>query len=225
MPAQHVDRPRYFLVGAGTGILTLGLAAAIMLLPPIMGLGLDISGSAETLGVTPEIARRASEASVQELFIGPGSFTFVVTPDGLPFYGPAEAAHMRDVRIVVLGFFGLVLASATVVVLASRGMRGSDVLRAVRRGAVALVLVFGTIGLALVIAFDPLFTLFHLIAFPSGGWQFDPTSQRIVQLYPTTFWEFAAGTLAVVSIAIGMLTIAVTTVQLRRSGAAGRLPR
>jgi hypothetical protein len=42
-----------------------------------------------------------------------------------------------------------------------------------------------------------------------------------VQLYPIALWEFAAGTLAVLSVAIGLLVIAVTTLLLRRGSARG----
>jgi integral membrane protein (TIGR01906 family) len=216
LAAHNTDRPRRVVAGVGAAIVIVGVAAAILLLPPLMNLGLEIGGSAAILDVPPEVARRASELSVQELLIGPGSFTFAATPGGQPFYGPAEAAHMQNVRVVVYGFFGLVLAGAIAVVIATRRMSGSDALRAVRLGATGLVLVFSAVGIGLVVAFDALFTLFHEIVFPAGGWQFDPSTQRIVQLYPTAFWEFAAGTLAGLSVAIGIVVIAVTTLLLRR---------
>lgn len=224
MVVHNSDGPRRLVAGVGTPIVIVGVAAAILLLPPVMNLGLEIGGSAAILGVPPEVARRASEQSVQELLIGPGSFTFAATPGGPPFYGPAEASHMQNVRIVVYGFFGLVLAGAIAVVLSTRRMSGPDALRAVRLGATGLVLVFAAIGVGLIVAFDALFTLFHRIVFPGGGWMFDPTTQRIVQLYPTPFWEFAAGTLAGLSVAIGLLVIAVTTMRLRRSQARGPAP-
>ena len=224
MVRHSTDRPPRLLAGVGTAIVILGVAAAILLLPPVMNLGLEAGGSAAALGVAPDIARRASELSVQELLIGPGSFTFAVTPGGPPFYGPGEAAHMQNVRGVVFGFFGVVLLGAIAVALSIRRMSESDALRAVRRGATGLVLVFAAIGFGLIVAFDALFTLFHRIVFPGGGWTFDPTTQRIVQLYPTPFWEFAAGTLAAMSVAIGLLVIAVTTVRLRRGRAGGSAP-
>jgi integral membrane protein (TIGR01906 family) len=210
-------RPWRGVAGIGTAIVIVGVAAAILLLPPVMNLGLEIAGSAAMLGVPAEVARRASELSVQELLFGPGSFTFAATPGGPPFFGPAEVTHMQNVRVVVYGFFGLVLAGAIAVALSTRRMGRPGALRAVRLGATALVLVFAAIGIGLVIAFDALFTLFHRIVFPGGGWLFDPTTQRIVQLYPTPFWEFAAGALAGLSVAIGLLIVATTTLLVRRS--------
>lgn len=221
LAVHHPARPLRFVAGVGTAIVILGVAAAILLMPPVMNLGLEIGGSAAILGVPPEVARRASELSVQELLIGPGSFTFTATPGGPPFYGPAEAAHMQNVRVVVYGFFGFVLSGAVAVGLSTRRMRGTDALRAVRLGATGLVLVLAAVGIGLVIAFDALFTLFHRIVFPGGGWQFDATTQRIVQLYPTLFWEFAAGALAGLSVAIGLLVILITTLLLRRIGTPG----
>jgi integral membrane protein (TIGR01906 family) len=217
LATYNANRPWQLFAGVGTAIAIVGVAAAILLLPPVMNLGLEVGDSAAVLGVAPEVARRASELSVQELLLGPGSFTFAAVPGGQPFYGPDEAAHMQSVRVVVYGFFGVVLAGAVAVVLSTRRMSRSSGLRAVRLGAAGLVLVVAAIGVGLVIAFDTLFTMFHLIAFPGGGWQFDATTQRIVQLYPTPFWEFAAGTLAGVSVAIGILVIAVTTLLLRRT--------
>jgi integral membrane protein (TIGR01906 family) len=224
MVARNTDRPRRLAAGVGTAVVIVGIAAAILLTPPVMNLGLEVGGSAAILGVAPEVARRASELSVRDLLIGPGSFTFAATPGGPPFYGLAEAAHMQNVRLVVYGFFGLVLAGAIAGAFSIRRMSGPDALRAVRLGATGLVLVFAAIGVGLVVAFDALFTLFHRIVFPGGGWMFDPTTQRIVQLYPIPFWEFAAGTLAGLSVAIGLLVIAVTTIRLRRSQARGPAP-
>lgn len=217
--ANSTEPPGHPVAGVvaavGTAIAIVGVAAAILMLPPVMNLGLEVGGSAAILGVAPEVARRASEISVQELLFGPGSFTFVVVPGGQPFYGAAEAAHMQNVRVVVYAFFGLTLAAITAVALSTRQMGRSSGPRAVRKGAVGLIVAVATIGVGLIFAFDALFTLFHLIAFPGGGWQFDPGTQRIVQLYPTAFWQFAAGTIAGLSVAIGLLVIAVTTLLMR----------
>jgi integral membrane protein (TIGR01906 family) len=202
--------------GIGTAVAIVGVAAAILLLPPVMNLGLEFGDSAAILGVPPEVARRASERSVQELLLGPGTFAFAATPGGPPFYGSSEALHMQDVRVIVYGFLAVVVAGALAVAVSIRRMDRAEALRAVRLGAAGLVAVFAVIGIGLVVAFDALFALFHRIVFPGGGWQFDPTTERIVQLYPTAFWEFAAGTLAVFSVAIGVGVSAGTTLLLRR---------
>lgn len=224
MAARITDRPRRAVAGVGTAIVIVDVAAAILLLPPVMNVGLEIAGSAAILGVPPEVARRASELSVQELLVGPGTFTFAATPGGPPFCGPAEAAHMQNVRVVVYGFFGLVSAGAITVAVSTRQMSGPSALRVIRLGATGLVLVVVAIGVGHGVAFDRLFTLLHQIVFPGGGWMFDPTTQRIVQLYPTLFWEFAAGTLAALSAAIGLVGIVVTTMRLRRSQGRGPVP-
>jgi integral membrane protein (TIGR01906 family) len=216
MVARSMNGLWRLVAGLSTAIVIVGIAAAVLLLPPVMNVGLEIGGSAAVLGVAPDVAQRASELSVRELLIGPGSFTFATTPGGQPFYGPAEAGHMQNVRVVVYGFFGLVVASAVAVVISTQRMSQPAALRAVRLGTAGLVSVVATIGIGLIVAFDALFTMFHRIVFPGGGWQFDATTQRIVQLYPTAFWEFAAGTLAGLSVAIGLLVIGATTLLLRR---------
>jgi len=75
LAARITDRPRRAVAGVGTAIVIVDVAAAILLLPPVMNVGLEIAGSAAILGVPPEVARRASELSVQELLVGPGTFT------------------------------------------------------------------------------------------------------------------------------------------------------
>ena len=64
---------------------------------------------------------------------------------------------------------------------------------AVLRGIIArrAGLVIGTIvlGVFASVAFDQAFELFHEIFFPGGNFAFDPTTERLVQLYPFAFWQ------------------------------------
>jgi uncharacterized membrane protein len=60
-----------------------------------------------------------------------------------------------------------------------------------------------------VVAFDPLFELFHRVFFPQGDWAFDPGSQRLVQLYPFRFWQVMAAALGVLSVLLGVARWAV----------------
>ena len=40
--------------------------------------------------------------------------------------------------------------------------------------------------------FDATFTAAHQLLFPAGTWTFNPATDRLVQLYPETFWVAAA---------------------------------
>ena len=46
---------------------------------------------------------------------------------------------------------------------------------------VAVTVIGGALG---VLLFEPAFTLFHELFFPGGNWQFDPRTDRLVQLFP-----------------------------------------
>ena len=87
--------------------------------------------------------------------------------------------------------------------------------RAVRGGALGLTvgtIVLGVVGL---VAFDQLFSVFHEIFFPAGSYLFDPTTDRLVQLFPFQFWDETALVVGVVIIAIALV---VAFVAGRRAG-------
>ena len=80
----------------------------------------------------------------------------------------------------------------------------------IRRAGLATALTTVLLGLLSLVAFDSLFTLFHQVFFPGGNWSFDPSTQRLVQLYPVRFWQIVAaafGTL-VVTIALAAWLLA-----------------
>ena len=62
---------------------------------------------------------------------------------------------------------------------------------AVRGGALGLIVGRGGRGVALV-AFDWLFETFHSLFFPGGSYDFDPATERLVQLFPFQFWQETA---------------------------------
>jgi uncharacterized membrane protein len=77
--------------------------------------------------------------------------------------------------------------------------------RAVSRGGAAAAIGAIVVGVVGTIAFGSLFTLFHEIAFPGGNWAFDPTTQRLVQLYPLAFWQIAAAAFGLLVVVLGSL--------------------
>src|SRR5687767_14904395 len=98
--------------------------------PPWMHLALDLSGGALGLG-TPQQAYQVSDQTVAELFAGPGTFSS---------FAADEAAHMRDVRVVLWGFLALVMASlAAITWRLSRNSRSVQTWRAISRGGLLLV--------------------------------------------------------------------------------------
>lgn len=205
-PRRVAGKLASIVVGVATFLAILGIAAVVLVSPPAFHLGLDQAGSADILGLSGSETYRVSDLTVAELVAGPGTFAFSVPEGGPRFYDPSEASHLRDVRVVLAGFLAaFALAFAVLAVGSVRARHAARYWRAVGGGAAALVVGFIVLGALLIVAFDRLFTLFHVIFFPGGDWAFDPTTERMVQLYPTAFWEYAAAVLAVVGIGLGVV--------------------
>jgi integral membrane protein (TIGR01906 family) len=188
-----------------TAVLLLAAVLLTLFLPAYIHAALDASGAPRILGVTPEQAHALSDRTVHELFFGPATFAFA-GPDGRPFYDANEAAHLRDVRVVLFAFLA-VAGAALVLALAALavGWRNAAIWRAIARGGAGLAVVLAFIGVFAIVAFETVFELFHVIFFPGGNWAFDPTTQRLVQLYPLAFWQITAGALGVLAIGGGLL--------------------
>jgi hypothetical protein len=209
-PIPAVAAPRSLvasvLVPMATVVLLIALAVLPLLTPPLMHAFLDASRAHDWLGTTPAVAHGLSDATVTELVLGPGTFA-ISAPDGRPLYDPAEAAHLRDARLLLwllLGS-GIIVAAALAVRLRAVPDRARTWRGIARGGAIAALgaIVVGGVG---VVAFDPLFELFHRVFFPGGNWAFDPRTQHLVQLYPYAFWELAATGLGIGLVVLGSLT-------------------
>ena len=73
------------------------------------------------------------------------------------------------------------------------------------------------IGSAFAIAFDQAFTIFHDLLFPAGNWEFDPATDRLVQLFPYDFWTETSVAIAVVGLLLTLATWAFARRMARRS--------
>ena len=69
--------------------------------PAWMHFAVDLSGGSSAQP-TAQLAHQFSDATVTELFVGPGTFQQ---------FAPDEAAHMRDVRVVLWAFLGAAAVS------------------------------------------------------------------------------------------------------------------
>jgi integral membrane protein (TIGR01906 family) len=178
----------------------LALAILPLLTPFFVHAGLDAASSEQYLRLDRASTAALSDRTVSELVFGPGTFAFP-GPDGAPFYSAAEAAHLRDARVLLIGFLALgVLSLAFVGVSLLRGRRWN----AVARGAAGLAVATVVIGVVGFFAFEPVFELFHQIFFPGGNWAFDNATSHMVQLYPYAFWELAAAGLGAFAIGIAV---------------------
>jgi integral membrane protein (TIGR01906 family) len=181
------------------------LAVLPLLGPWFVHPALDAAGSAGRLGLASDETHALSDQSVRELVLGPGDFGFD-GPDGTPFYGPEERAHMGDARLLL----GLCLAAGGVsllglaLTLVRRPEQRRLTWKLIARSGLVVALAVVVLGVLSSVAFDSLFTLFHRLAFPGGNWTFDPQTQRLVQLYPFGFWQIAAAALGALMMVLGL---------------------
>jgi len=187
------------LLSLAAAISILAVALLLLLTPVWTHFALGASGGTNAL-VTSAQSLEINDRTVAELFVGPGTFHYS-DPPGPTIYSADEAAHMRDVRVVLFGFLALAGVSIVFIVASlMRRPRDAGRWRAVSRGGIWLIGAMVVLGVFAAFAFEAAFTLFHEIFFPGGNWSFDANS-FLIRLYPETFWElssFALGTLAIV---------------------------
>ena len=97
------------------------------------------------------------------------------------------------------------------------------------RGVLLGLRVSGCLGAALLIwgaaDFDGLFTAFHRVAFPNGGWLLDPRTDLLIRLMPTAFFTDLALRILLCLLAAGLLAGLAARMALRHGSAAeGRMP-
>jgi integral membrane protein (TIGR01906 family) len=197
---------RSVVVFVATILVILALAVLPLLSAPFVHAALDAAGSARLLGLETAVTHALSDRSVAELVGGPGTFAFV-GPDGMPFYDEAERRHLGDARALLwlLLAAGAIAAGLIAILLAAarRSVRAS-LWRAVSRAGATTALIVVVVAVVGLVAFEPLFTIFHEVFFPAGGWSFDPSTQRLVQLYPFLFWQIASAGLGLLVLILGV---------------------
>jgi integral membrane protein (TIGR01906 family) len=193
------------LVPVGTVVAILALAILPLLTPWFVHAALDYARADAWLRLSPAATHALSDRTVAELVLGPGAFAFVGR-DQQPFYDPSEVSHLRDARtlLYLLLGAGLVSSIAIGVPLARRPDRAST-WRGIGRGGAAVVLGVVVLAVGGLLAFGPLFELFHRVFFPGGNWAFDPRTQHLVQLYPFAFWQVATAAFGVLALSIGLV--------------------
>jgi len=220
-------------IGRGLAALVTGVATALLIVAVAIPLFLNPLWVPFEQGRTQATAwtgydetqlQAATGSILHDLVIGPPSFDVVV--GGEPVLDERERQHMRDVRGVFIGFFAatLVAALAAVAIAISRRGRPAGRLatwRAVRNGAIGLVVGLVVVGGVAFVAFDVLFETFHRLLFAGGSYDFDPSTERLVQLFPFAFWQESAIALGVVCIVLAAIVAAVASRRARAASRAG----
>jgi integral membrane protein (TIGR01906 family) len=198
----------------GVSVLTLvallAITLSLFLFPPVTHLFLGLARSADVLNVEPAVAHALSDALVRDLLIG-GAFEVPLNAE--PLLSASERSHLVDVGIL----FRILMATgaiscATLVGVYLRNRRWF--VQGLRDGAILLGVGAAVVGAAFTFAFDATFTFAHELLFPAGNWTFNPATDRLVQLYPTTFWVWTASSFC--AVLVGAATLGFLFARTRR---------
>jgi integral membrane protein (TIGR01906 family) len=209
------------LTAVATALVIVALSILPFLTPAWVDFDQGWTGAIGYTGYTHDELRGATQSILADLVIGPPDFD--VTVRGVPVLTEPERSHMRDVRGVFAGFFGLAVLAAVGLVASFVGARrlghAERAWAAVRIGARALAVAVPIAGVVAFFAFDTAFEIFHRLFFPGGTYTFDPRVDRLVQLFPFDFWS---QTTFAVGIVILVVALVVATVAGRRARGAER---
>ena len=142
---------------------------------------------------------------------------------------PHEAAHMADCRRLIRLAGTLCWVAGGAVLALAAGMLPRKSRRDFVRGALCGLRMTGALGAALLlwgaVDFDGLFTAFHRLAFPNGGWLLDPRTDLLIRLMPTAFFTDLAVRILLYMLAAGILAGLAARITLRFGiAAADRTP-
>lgn len=196
------------VTGVALALVIVALAILPFLAPPWVAFAQGRAQADAWTGWTTGQLATVTNQVLADLVVGPPDFD--ATLDGVPVLNANERSHMRDVR-GVFGAFFLAAAGAAVLLaallLASRGPGArARFWRRVERSGLAIAAVTVVGGLAGMLLFDQAFILFHEVFFPGGNYLFDPSTERLVQLFPQSFWVDSTIGVGVVVILLALLT-------------------
>lgn len=181
-------RIQAILVGTASAIVIVSVAIVPFLTPAWLAFEQGRAQAPAWTGFGEADLATVTNAIVGDLVAG-GEFD--VELHGAPVLDERERSHMRDVRTVFQGLWTLTAASIVVLLVGFRGER-ARFRRAVARGAAVLAVAVVAAGAVALVAFDALFEAFHRVFFAGGTYTFDPGEDRLVQLFPFTFWQETA---------------------------------
>jgi len=203
---KPINRVMRWIATILTPLMILMIVVRVLITPAFAKIEYKMPGFPEDpFGFTLEDRLKWSEPSITYLVNTAGieylqELTF---DDGTPVYNAEELSHMADVKSVVvwmrtvLSVLMLVLVWITYVEV--KNGRRLEMLAAIRKGAWATIGLIALILIFVTVAFDNLFTWFHMLFFKSGTWMFY-TSDTLIRLFPMRFWQDAF-------IAVGVLSI------------------
>jgi integral membrane protein (TIGR01906 family) len=207
-----------------TAFLLLAVAIVPFLTPAWVSFEQGRAEAAAWTGFTPAELSLATDSILHDLVLGPPDFAASV--QGQPVLSERERSHMRDVRAVFTVFAGLAVAAAVGLTLLVAGARRlghpERAWAAVAAGAKWLIAGIVVAAVVVTFAFDQAFELVHTLFFPAGSFDFDPRTDRLVQLFPFQFWFETTLAVGVVVIGLAALTWLVARERARGAASAAR---
>ncbi len=192
------------IIALATATVVVALGMLLFLNPVWVAFEQDRAQAHEWTGLSEAQLRPVTNAILEDLVLGPPDFDAVV--DGTPVLNDRERGHMRDVRSVFAGFYAVAAVAAVVLLLAwLRRGDGMVFWRRIARSGRALAIGTVVVGGLGVLFFDAAFALFHQLFFPAGSYNFDPATERLVQLFPYQFWIETTAVLGGVLVVAGIV--------------------
>ncbi|MBI4198197.1 MAG: TIGR01906 family membrane protein [Chloroflexi bacterium] len=120
-----------------------------------------------------------------------------ITVDGrsVSLFTEREVLHMADVKQLVYWVYRLQEGSLLFLFLwVTLGffVQGSDFIPRTRRllleASVLAMVIVGAAGFAAMVAFQPIFLLFHRLSFANNLWMLDPATSFLLRMFPQQFW-------------------------------------
>jgi len=190
------------LIGLATALAIVAVTLPLFLNPWWVAFEQGRAEAVAWTGFSEAELARVTNAIVEDLVVGPADFDVAV--DGAPVLNERERGHMRDVRTVFVGLW--VLTGAALIVLGLAALLDRPRFwRGVRRGAAVLAVSVVVLGVVALVAFDSLFETFHRLFFAGGTYTFDPSTDRLVQLFPFVFWQETAMAVGAVIVVLSVL--------------------
>ena len=122
-------------------------------------------------------------------------------------FNQREVHHMRDVKGLVRGTYGVALVTALYLLgfvaagyVRDRRAFSPNLARRCLQGGLLTLALVAAVGLFALVGFDTLFLLFHQISFANDLWQLDPRSDYLLIMFPLGFWFDATVRVALTTI-------------------------
>lgn len=201
-------------VAAGTILTILAIVVLLFFNPAWVGFEQERSGVDRLTGYPMADVHRVTDAMISEVYFGPGTFDEQV--GGVAVLDSREQSHMADVRTVVLRFLAAAALGLVVLITAAVvGRRSAWFWRGVAAGSATLLVVGAIVGIGVTVAFDAAFELFHELFFPPGSFDFDPRTERLVQIFPEQLFDETGLAVAVVGLGVAVIVLVVAVRRVR----------